>query len=42
VFVDSTYVIPNNLSWDTWNDTFTVSDHRPVGAKLLFTRKSTP
>ena len=36
VFIAGTEVIPANMPCNTWNDAFAISDHRPVGAKIVF------
>jgi endonuclease/exonuclease/phosphatase family metal-dependent hydrolase len=41
VFVNNSLVLPTSSDITTWNERFTISDHRPVGARLIFARKST-
>jgi hypothetical protein len=35
-YVGDCHVLPHSLPFDTWNDTFKESDHRPVRSKLIF------
>lgn len=39
IFVDGTEVIPNSKPSSHWETSFTISDHRPIGACLVIGRK---
>jgi endonuclease/exonuclease/phosphatase family metal-dependent hydrolase len=38
VFIDNCYVLPRSLAAGIWDYDFSISDHRPVGAKFIFAK----
>lgn len=38
LFIDNCHVLPRSLAAGVWDSDFSISDHRPVGAKFIFAK----